>query len=315
MIFIPLSIDPHSSICCATMETSMVHTNEALLLGCDIDGTLIAGYAENDTVKAEANTALQALTVCVAYRRNSRRLPVYFGTLTGRTRKSREELESENHTLGFTRSYTDFAADAMGTAIAIRKGRYEDLTALDSWPDVENWNPRKIREVLSSTADLGTITLQEDDAQSTHKLSLYVKTELGHNEHVDRASRYLDEWGLTAHVVLSGTDEVKFLDLVPKQANGKPVDKGAALLRSANFLAERDGLDNPPRMIIAGDSPNDIGGFHAAIENGGYAVVPANADREFRQWAEDTFGERVYIARQPFAAGVQEGFKHYTQPQ
>jgi hydroxymethylpyrimidine pyrophosphatase-like HAD family hydrolase len=302
------------------METSMIHTNESILIGCDIDGTLLAGDRAEDSVKEVANTALQALTMTVAHRRNRRNsrnhrgAPIFFGTATGRTEKSREELVQDNLTFRFAASYMDFSVTSLAR-IAVREDRHEPLTHLESWPNVENWDPRKIREVLSAAAGLGTITLQEDYAQSTHKLSLYVKTELGHDEYVDRVSQYLDEWGITAHAVLSGTEEIKFLDFVPKQANGKPVDKGAALLHTANFLAERDSLDNLPRMIFADDSPNGIGGFHAAIEAGGYGIVPGNADQDFQRWAQTEFGDSVHVARQPFATGVQEGFEHFTRRQ
>jgi hypothetical protein len=85
----------------------MIHIKEAILLGCDIDSTLLAGDRAEDSVKEVANTALQALTMSVAHRRNMRRLPVFFGTVTGRTSESHEELEQDNLTFRFAASYRD----------------------------------------------------------------------------------------------------------------------------------------------------------------------------------------------------------------
>ncbi len=288
----------------------MIHTNEAILLGCDIDGTSLAGHSAEASVQTEAKTALGALTMSVAHCRNRRRLPVFFGTVTGRTPKSHEELEQENLTFKFAVSYMDFVISSVGTEIAVRKGKYEPRTHLDSWPNAENWNPHKIRELLLSASDLGTVQMQPDIAQSAHKLSLYANTELGHDAYASQVGQRLAELGVAAHVVFSGGE---YLDLLPKGVDGNAIDKGGALLHCGDYLATRDQLDSRPRIIFAGDSENDMGGFIAATQAEGFGIIPGNANPEFKQWARSEFGDSVYIADQPFAAGVQEGFEHFTR--
>jgi hydroxymethylpyrimidine pyrophosphatase-like HAD family hydrolase len=141
-------------------------------------------------------------------------------------------------------------------------------------------------------------------------LSLYANTELKHDAYVSQVSQRLAELGVAAHVVFSRGE---YLDLLPKGVDGNAVDKGGALLHCGDYLAMRDQLDSRPRLIFAGDSENDIGGFRAAIQAEGYGIVPANAHPDFKQWAQTEFGDSVHIARQPFAAGVQEGFEHFTR--
>jgi len=289
----------------------MIHTKDALLLGCDIDGTLLAGYAENTAAQQEAKVALGALTMSVAHTRNRRRLPVFFGTVTGRTLRSHQELQEENLTFGFATSYMDFVISSVGTEIHVRKGKYSPRIYLDDWPNAEEWDPEKIREILGSTPDLGSLELQPDEAQSPHKLSFYANTLLEHDAYVELVGRHLARWNIAAQVIFSGNE---YLDFLPKRTDDNPVDKGGALLHCADSLATRDALDSRPRIIFAGDSENDIGGFRAAIQAEGYGIVPSNAKPDFKEWAISEFSDSVYIASRPFAAGVQEGFEYFTRP-
>lgn len=288
----------------------MIHTKDALLLGCDIDRTLLAGYTKNAHTQEEVNVALGALTMSVAHTRNRRRLPVFFGTVTGRTLESHQKLQEENLTFGFTTSYMDFVVSSVGAEIHVRKDKYEPRTHLDSWPDAEDWDPQKIREILGTTHDLGSLELQPNEAQSPHKLSFYANTQLGHDAYVDAISRRLARWNIAAQTIFSGG---KYLDFLPKRTDDNPVDKGGALLHCADFLATRDRLDSRPRIIFAGDSENDVGGFRAAIQAEGYGIVPSNAKASFKEWALSEFDDSVYIASTPFAAGVQEGFEHFVR--
>jgi sucrose-6F-phosphate phosphohydrolase len=87
------------------------------------------------------------------------------------------------------------------------------------------------------------------------------------------------------------------LDILPA-ASGK----GKAI----RFLVEHVGLD-PERVVVAGDTGNDASMF-IEFDKG---VVVANAQPELLELARDLGDGRVYCARQPYAAGVEEGLEHY----
>ena len=100
------------------------------------------------------------------------------------------------------------------------------------------------------------------------------------------ADRYQVVWS-------SGRD----LDILPA-ASGK----GKAI----RFLVEHVGLD-PGRVVVAGDTGNDASMF-LEFDRG---VVVANAQPELVELARDLGDGRVYRARRPYAAGVEEGLEHY----
>jgi sucrose-6F-phosphate phosphohydrolase len=100
------------------------------------------------------------------------------------------------------------------------------------------------------------------------------------------ADRYQVVWS-------SGRD----LDILPA-ASGK----GKAI----RFLIEYNGLD-PKQVVVAGDTGNDASMF-AEFERG---VVVANAKPELLHLARRSGDGQVYLARQPYAAGVEEGLVHF----
>ena len=101
-----------------------------------------------------------------------------------------------------------------------------------------------------------------------------------------QADRYQVVWS-------SGRD----LDVLPA-ASGK----GKAI----RFLVEQLGLD-ADRVVVAGDTGNDASMFQE-FDRG---VVVANAQPELKELADTLGADRVYRARQPYAAGVEEGLQQY----
>jgi len=87
------------------------------------------------------------------------------------------------------------------------------------------------------------------------------------------------------------------LDILPA-ASGK----GKAI----RFLVEHVDLD-AERVVVAGDTGNDASMF-LEFDKG---VVVANAKPELLELARDLGDDRLYCARQPYAAGVEEGLEHY----
>lgn len=116
------------------------------------------------------------------------------------------------------------------------------------------------------------------------------------------------EGGVAASVTFSGGS---YLDILPRRADGKPINKGEAQQFIAKFLAERDHLAEAPVMVFAGDSENDEDGFAYAIETGGFGIIPANAKEAFKSKMRGRYPETsLYIARTAiFAAAIQEGLE------
>ena len=97
----------------------------------------------------------------------------------------------------------------------------------------------------------------------------------------------LDAAGLPVRAVFSGESD---LDLLAP---------GAGKDTAARFLATRLGIP-ADRMVVAGDSGNDL----AMFEAGGRAIAVGNARREL---IEAMPPAKSYRARAPYAAGVLEG--------
>jgi sucrose-6F-phosphate phosphohydrolase len=104
-----------------------------------------------------------------------------------------------------------------------------------------------------------------------------------------RVAPYLDRYQV---IWSSGRD----LDILPA-ASGK----GKAI----RFLVEHLALDDD-HVVVAGDTGNDSTMF---VEFG-RGVVVGNAQPELIVLAE-TLGPRAFRARQPYAAGVEEGLEHF----
>ena len=87
------------------------------------------------------------------------------------------------------------------------------------------------------------------------------------------------------------------LDILPASSG-----KGKAI----RFLVEHLGLP-PDRVVVAGDTGNDATMLHE-FDRG---IVVGNAKPELIAVAESLGADRVYQARQDFAAGVEEGLEHF----
>jgi sucrose-6F-phosphate phosphohydrolase len=87
------------------------------------------------------------------------------------------------------------------------------------------------------------------------------------------------------------------LDILPASSG-----KGQAI----RFLVEHCGL-SPDRVVVAGDTGNDATMFELFHKG----VVVANAQPELVALAESLGDGRAYRARQPYAAGVEEGLEYF----
>jgi sucrose-6F-phosphate phosphohydrolase len=149
-------------------------------------------------------------------------------------------------------------------------------------------------QALSFLADIEGLVMQPDEYNTELKTSCYLDRCADPEEMAevicDRVRSHGDHYQV---VWSSGRD----LDILPA-ASGK----GKAI----RFMVAHLGLDSD-RVVVAGDTGNDASMF-LEFKRG---VVVANAKPELLEFAQQVGDGRVYCARQPYAAGVEEGLDHY----
>lgn len=123
--------------------------------------------------------------------------------------------------------------------------------------------------------------------QTAHKASFSVP-----RREWDRMIAAVQACGMPVRIVTSGTSD---FDVLPEGAG-----KGNATI----FLLDHLGLSRD-RLIVAGDSRNDLGMFEIADRG----IVVGNARRELRRGVDPA---RVYVASRGHAGGVLEGLRHYA---
>jgi hydroxymethylpyrimidine pyrophosphatase-like HAD family hydrolase len=87
------------------------------------------------------------------------------------------------------------------------------------------------------------------------------------------------------------------LDIIPSAA-----DKGKASRYLIQFLAL-----GSRKVVVAGDSGND----RSMFEEFDHGIVVANAQPVLKRLRDELPHPGIYFARQPFAAGVEEGLQNF----
>lgn len=290
------------------------YERRAVVLTSDIDMTLQAGDWHPQH-QAYADTALDALTASIARRKHAEGPhPFYVGTSTGRTLEShRKELEAPKKNVAFRRfvEVLDTKTGSVGAEIEYRRKKDRLFVPLKSWPGtVAGWDRQTAARTLRPRLDSGELELQANMAQSPAKLSYdaHLSADL-HDGYADIIERELREYGrVSATVTFSGG---RYLDILPRQASGDPINKGTAQQVGVRFLAEYNHLAEEPVAVFAGDSENDEDGLAYAIESGGFGIIPANAKDSFKRKMSQKYPKtRLHIARTArFAMAIQEGLE------
>jgi sucrose phosphatase-like protein len=151
----------------------------------------------------------------------------------------------------------------------------------------DDWDPEKVREIMAREPGA---EYQPLELQSNYKVSYFLHD--ASRQQLDAISQKLAGAGVRADLIYSSNRD---LDVVPASVN-----KGTA----AAFLAQRWEYA-PDNVLVSGNSANDAELFR----QGFLGVVVANAHDELKALA----GPRVYIAGQPYAAGVLEGIEHWMR--
>ncbi|MEX0741263.1 MAG: HAD-IIB family hydrolase [Phycisphaeraceae bacterium] len=173
----------------------------------------------------------------------------------------------------------DALITAMGTEIRLHG---EELSAWSR--QFAGWDRRLVDDVMR---ELG-YRPHRAELQTRWKASFIVPR----GEDQRRAAEALDGTGIGVCIVVSGESD---FDVMPP---------GAGKDRAALFLSRHLHL-KLDRMIVAGDSRNDLSMFEVARRG----IVVGNARHELRDAVTDWPG--VYVAQAAYAAGVLEGLRHW----
>lgn len=161
------------------------------------------------------------------------------------------------------------------------------------------WRVRMLREYSRAQAEqfldsINGLVMQPDRYNTELKTSCYLdqcpNPEQAARVIDHRVEPYRDRYQV---VWSSGRD----LDILPASAG-----KGKAI----RFLAAHQGLDTQ-QLVVAGDTGNDADMFEESTKG----IVVANVQPELLGLARSLGSERIYRARRPYAAGVEEGLEHF----
>ncbi|MEM8737085.1 MAG: HAD family hydrolase [Planctomycetota bacterium] len=225
----------------------------------------------DDTLTGDAD-GLRAFAEAVADRRPRLRVAL----------NSSRPADSVDATLAsvFPPAFTpDAIITAMGTQIRVA-GEWAE-----AWSErFADWPRQAIADAVTA---LG-FAAHDREYQTPHKASFAVPR----GEAQDRVAAELDRLDLPCRIIASGSDD---LDLLPP---------GGGKDHATLFLAEHLGIAPSGRLVVAGDSANDLAMFGVAPS----AIAVGNARHELLSAMP---AETSYHARAAHAAGVLEGLEHF----
>lgn len=273
----------------------------AIILACDIDRTLIAGTYE-PAYREEADESLNALHAAIARTKYEADFPFLFGTVTGRTPASHEQLEKDHEAFGAIMGQADFKITSVGARISL-KNTIGEFASVDSWPHAPGWDREAIKSTLTSRPELD---YQDDIAQDTHKVSFDVHgvDDIYYEQYITDVQQHLGYAGILANAIFSGG---RYLDILPLNTH-----KGTSILHAAPLLVQqyRPQYEDIQNFVIlgAGDSMNDADLLAASD----IAIKPSNADVSLDAWTAQLPEGRLYKARSRYGAAILECMHYYN---
>ncbi len=269
------------------------------VIACDLDDSLVATERHTELSRHTSDEALHQLGSLIAGLRSQSSQPVYFGSATGRTFGSIQELGRERPAFGDIFRMMDFHIASVGAAIYARRGSAANFTRLSNWPNAQSWDRAALVDRLSAHPDL---TPQEPEAQDTYKISYTTRSVTDTPTHVDDLNSYLGAANLRANVIVSGSNSWRFVDVLPIGT-----DKGSALLQLPRLLDESL-PESSICHVAAGDSMND----QALLAIADVSIIPRNGQPDLLDWAANNQPTgSLYITDEYFAAGVLQGLQRH----
>lgn len=208
------------------------------------------------------------------------RKSVSFGVATGRSLQSALSVLRKNKI-----QQPDILIASLGTEIYYAPNLTKDL----AWSRHirHRWHRSDLLHVLE---DMPGLEMQPKNCQTPYKLSYYIDPSLAPD--IQELNRFLMQHDQSVNVIFS---HGQFLDILPYRAS-----KGFAL----RWVADQ--LDIPlENLLVAGGSGSDEDMMRGNMK----AVVVGNRHEEELSELADV--EKIYFAKQSYAAGIIEAVEHF----
>lgn len=267
----------------------------------DIDNTLREEGRDNDPRLQEFIEFMQSLNLAPD-------VTLDFGSATGRSTISHDELEASDPTFNLLCNYMAYRITDVGTHIDWR--HLGSLWLPETmYPEAQDWDAEGVTGFLERQPRL---MLQGQEAQSNFKRSALLRQPLSPEEEIPyqkQLQRLLNAAKLVGRIVVSSRE---FVDCLPLGSQDV-ISKGTALKKTGELLLARAVRINPllqPKVfrIAGGDSNNDRELLAAADG----AIIVGNANRTLKAWAEEHISpDKLYIASALYAQGLIEGLRYF----
>ena len=168
------------------------------------------------------------------------------------------------------------------------------------------WGGASHNDLRGLLTDFTTLTLQEPEKQTRHKLSFYAPLQTDTQAMMAQIEALFKRHGVRSNLIWS-TDEATqqgLLDILPALANK---------LHAIEFLMATQGFERD-QTVFVGDSGNDLDVLASDIPS----VLVANADSDIQARVATVPPDQLYLAKGGFlgmngnySAGILEGVAHY----
>lgn len=211
---------------------------------------------------------------------------------TGRSLYLYQQLEQQQNHKRTALLQPNILICAVGTEI-YSYNHQDQLIINNQWSEnlSEDWDRELVVKIAANFTQLKP---QPESEQRPFKVSYFLqeKTAL---QIVSDLEKALLQQSLDIQVIYSDN---KDLDILPRKAN-----KGMSM----TFVREYLEIE-PAKTVACGDSGNDIALFANRKEKG---IIVANAKQELLDWHNENPNENRYLAKAEFAAGIEEGLRHF----
>lgn len=206
----------------------------------------------------------------------------------------------------------DYAITDVGTRIYCRN--LEKWTEISAWQKqiAVDWRGKSHDQLQRVLSNIPELRLQERSKQNDLKLSYYLPLGADQNKILAQIDRQLTQLGVDASLIWSidEPEQVGLLDVLPRNATK---------LHGIEFLQQHLGYE-PPEVVFAGDSGNDLPVLGSSIQS----ILVANAESEIKQQArqlaeQNGHAETLFLAGKDnfflggnYSAGVLQGVLHFA---
>ena len=282
-------------MCYSFIKMNSVFDTDKILLGCDLDRTIIPNGIQKESPLARP--LLRRLAQCPN---------IFLAYVSGRDQRLILDAIDE-----FYLPIPDYAIGDVGTTLYQVSNDGWQLS--DDWSDEigQDWKGLGWERLSELLEDVEEIRLQEPERQNQYKASYYADQNVDHLRLMTEIRGALAASGVRSCIIWSvdEIDKIGLLDVIPARANK---------LNAIRFLMQQEQFAEG-RTVFGGDSGNDLD----VLTSGLQSILVKNAMDNVRKEAIKTLSLKhmthcLYLPKGNFysmngnyAAGVIEGLAHF----